>query len=70
MQVVAVSTPQKDAGWRWRIVDNAGEVVEESLESFPTIAIQRPAIALKMICYFVRVGLGPTHLTSFHNIPT
>ena len=38
MQVVAVSTPQKDAGWRWRIVNYAGEVVEESLESFPTIA--------------------------------
>jgi hypothetical protein len=38
MQVVAVSTPQKDAGWRWRIVNYAGEVVEESLERFPTIA--------------------------------
>jgi hypothetical protein len=38
MQVVAVSTPQEDAGWRWRIVNYAGEVVEESVECFPTIA--------------------------------
>jgi hypothetical protein len=38
MQVLAVSTPQKDAAWRWRIVNYAGEVVEESVESFLTIA--------------------------------
>ena len=38
MQVAAVSTPQDGAGWRWRIVNYAGEVVEESRETFPTIA--------------------------------
>ena len=37
MQVVAFSTPQ-DPLWRWRIVNYAGELVEESRETFPTIA--------------------------------
>jgi hypothetical protein len=38
MQVVAVSTPRQPA-WRWRIVNYAGEVIEESQGSFPTIAL-------------------------------
>ena len=25
--------------WRWRIVDYAGEIVEESSQSFPSIAV-------------------------------
>ena len=37
MNVVAVSTPQ-DAGWRWRIVNYAGETIEESHQTFATIA--------------------------------
>lgn len=37
MQVVAFSTPL-DPEWRWRIVNYAGEVLEESRETFPTIA--------------------------------
>src|SRR5438034_31318 len=37
MQVVAFSTPM-NPHWRWRIVNYAGEVVEESNETFPTIA--------------------------------
>ncbi len=37
MQVVALSTPTCP-DWRWRIVNNAGEVVEESKATFPTIA--------------------------------
>jgi hypothetical protein len=36
MQVVAVSTPG-DRSWRWRIVDYAGAVLEESRERFTTI---------------------------------
>jgi len=36
MNVVAISTPQ-DAGWRWRIVNYAGEIVEESHSLFSTI---------------------------------
>jgi hypothetical protein len=37
MQVVAFSTPQNPL-WRWRIVNYAGELIEESRETFPTIA--------------------------------
>ena len=37
MDVVAVSTPPENA-WRWRIVNYAAEVVEESRETFTTIA--------------------------------
>ena len=37
MQVVAVSTPSHP-NWRWRIVNYAGEMVEESHETFPSIA--------------------------------
>jgi len=38
MQVAAFSTP-KQPGWRWRIVNYAGEVVEESRATFTTIAL-------------------------------
>ena len=37
MQVLAFSTPQSPL-WRWRIINYAGEVVEESRETFATIA--------------------------------
>jgi hypothetical protein len=37
MQVAAFSTPAH-ADWRWRIVNYAGEVIEESRDFFPTIA--------------------------------
>jgi hypothetical protein len=37
VQVAAFSTPE-DPRWRWRIVNYAGELVEESHETFPTIA--------------------------------
>ncbi len=37
MQVFAVSTPT-EPGWRWRIMNHAGEILEESTSSFPTIA--------------------------------
>jgi hypothetical protein len=36
VNVVAVSTPLHP-DWRWRIVDYAGDIVEESRTSFPTI---------------------------------
>jgi hypothetical protein len=38
MQVGAFSIPGR-TGWRWRIINYAGEMVEESRESFATIAI-------------------------------
>jgi len=37
MQVTAISTPRYPE-WRWRITDYAGETVEESQASFPSIA--------------------------------
>jgi hypothetical protein len=36
MQVAAFSIPERP-GWRWRLVDYSGVMVEESRESFPTI---------------------------------
>jgi hypothetical protein len=38
MQVGAFSTPG-EPDWRWRIVNYAGETVDESNESFATIAL-------------------------------
>ncbi len=37
MQVAAFSTPNRP-DWRWRIVNYAGEVIEESERTFPTIS--------------------------------
>ena len=37
MQVVAVAMSGSDV-WRWRVVNFAGEVVEESHSTFPTIS--------------------------------
>lgn len=37
MQVLAFSTPSRPE-WRWRIVSYSGEMVEESYETFPSIA--------------------------------
>lgn len=37
MQVIAFATPASPA-WRWRIVNYAGEMVEESYEVYPSIA--------------------------------
>jgi hypothetical protein len=38
VDVTAFSTPNRP-DWRWRIVTYAGEMVEESYEGFPTIAL-------------------------------
>jgi hypothetical protein len=38
MQVIALSTPSYP-DWRWRIVNYGGDIVEESFETFPSIAI-------------------------------
>ena len=37
MQVIAFATPAAP-DWRWRIVNYAGEMIEESFRAFPTIA--------------------------------
>jgi hypothetical protein len=47
MQVIAVATPgQPD--WRWRIVNYAGEMVEESYQAFATIALALAAGGRRM----------------------
>ena len=38
MQVLAFCTPMRPE-WRWRIVNYSGEMVEESYETFRSIAI-------------------------------
>ncbi|HYS15843.1 MAG TPA: hypothetical protein VET45_02870 [Candidatus Binatia bacterium] len=38
VHVMALSTPSRP-GWRWRIVNYAGELVEESRDAFRTIAL-------------------------------
>ncbi len=38
MQVIAFSTPSRP-DWRWRVVDYAGETLEESRSGFATIAL-------------------------------
>jgi hypothetical protein len=37
MHVYAVSTPSR-SGWRWRIMNYAGEVIEESKVSYSSVA--------------------------------
>jgi hypothetical protein len=37
VQVTAFSTPAHP-DWRWRIVNYAGEIIEESRDAFPSIA--------------------------------
>lgn len=37
MQVAAFAKPH-DRGWRWRIVNYAGDVIEESSDTFVSIA--------------------------------
>jgi hypothetical protein len=36
MQVIAFSTPARPE-WRWRIMDFAGQIIEESRDGFATI---------------------------------
>lgn len=47
MQVIAFATPAHP-DWRWRIVDYAGEMVEESSRAFPTIAAAMAAGAQRL----------------------
>jgi hypothetical protein len=51
VQVAAVSTPQNESRWRWRITNYAGEVIEESHETFPTIgsAVEQGSKRLKQL---------------------
>lgn len=61
MHVVAISTPSQP-DWRWRIVNYAGEMVEESYQTYPSIS---SAVADGMIRLRQRddrdVSSAPTH---------
>jgi len=47
MQVLAFSTPSRP-DWRWRIVNYDGVMVEESYETFPSIATALSDGALRL----------------------
>lgn len=47
MQVIAIGTP-RSPGWRWRIVNYAGETVEQSSQEFSTIAAAVAAGSLRL----------------------
>ena len=55
MQVTAFSTPARPE-WRWRIVNYAGEIIEESFSEFPSIA--------------AAVAKGTTRLTQLNQVDT
>ena len=53
MHVLAVSTPSKP-DWRWRIVDYAGDTVEESSQTYGSIATAVTDGTLRMVEMNVR----------------
>ena len=61
MHVVAVSTPSHP-DWRWRIINYAGEMIEESSRTFPSIesAVADGAIRLRERDDH-DVSVAPTH---------
>ncbi len=70
MQVTAFSTPARP-DWRWRIVNYAGEIIEESRDGFPTIsaAVAKGAERLSRLnlvdtSHPVRVWRSTSHLRS------
>jgi len=67
VQVAAFSTPAGN-GWRWRIVNYAGEMVEESNESFATISLavaQGTKRLIQMNVIDTSVA-GPVHRSTSH----
>jgi hypothetical protein len=67
MQVTAFSTPSRP-DWRWRIVSYAGEVVEESRDTFPTIAtaVAHGTLRLKQLNVTDRPVAPRTFRTTSH----
>lgn len=67
MQVVAFSIPP-DSAWRWRIVNYAGELVEESREKFPTIAsaIEHGSKRLRLMDVVDRSTPPPSYRSTRH----
>jgi endonuclease V-like protein UPF0215 family len=48
MQVAAFAK-ENDRGWRWRIVNYAGEVIEESNDIFVSIAAAAPKASARLV---------------------
>lgn len=67
MQVVAVRTPASP-DWRWRIVDYSGGILEESRETFPSIAVA-VAHGAKMLAQMNGVDRSAPALTYRRNPP-
>lgn len=67
MQVVAFSTPLNPL-WRWRIVNYAGDLVEESRDTFATIAValQHGAKRLGLLNVVDRSLPPPTYRSTRH----
>ena len=67
VQVAAFSTPA-GPGWRWRIVNYAGEMVEESNETFPTItaAVAQGTKRLVQMTVVDTSVAGPVHRSTSH----
>jgi hypothetical protein len=67
VQVLAFSTPQAPL-WRWRIVNYAGELVEESRETFPTIAgaLEHGSKRLKVMNVVDNSSPAPSYRSTRH----
>ena len=67
MQVLAFSTPHAPL-WRWRIINYAGELVEESRETFPTIAgaLEQGSKRLKVLNIVDNSVPVPSHRSTRH----
>jgi hypothetical protein len=65
MQVIAFSTPALPE-WRWRIVNYAGEMIEESRDAFPSIesAVAEGAQRLREMGADLSVRPNPFRRTS------
>ena len=67
MQVTAFSTPTQP-DWRWRILNYAGEIIEESRDRFPTIAaaVARGTARVAEMGVVDRSAAPPRHWTATH----
>jgi hypothetical protein len=67
MQVTAFSTPARP-DWRWRIVNYAGEIIEESRDTFATIAaaVDRGTKRMKALNIVDRSTAAPYRRSTSH----
>jgi hypothetical protein len=65
MNVLAFSSPRAP-DWRWRIVDNGGETLEESSASFSTLALAMAAGAERLHVRIDRDRPAPARVPWHH----